>query len=85
MSNSAVLMKVKQPPPAWIILLSRIWMALAMSVRAPPYVLALVQEQGGSDWRFALTLSLKALRLLTVPKLDDLPDPVLDPSVWELS
>ena len=80
MSNSAVLVKVKQPPPAWIILLSRIRMALALSVRAPPYVLALLQGQGGSDWRFALTLSLKALRLLMAPKLDDLPDAELRPT-----
>ena len=85
MSNSAVLEKVKQPPPAWIILLSRIRTALALSVRAPPYALALVQGQGGSEWRFALPLSMKALRLVMAPKLDDLPDPVLDPTVWEHS
>ena len=60
-------------------------MAVRVSRTAPAYVLALVQSEGGKDWRDAIVASLEALRALLPTKLMELPPPAVSPSAWEAS
>ena len=78
-----MLRRLRQPSPAWSLLLARAAAGIRLSRGAPDYIRGLLQGRGGDEWRFALTLSLAALQRLLTPKLDAMPHPVADPAAWE--
>ena len=83
--NAEVLRVLRQPSPAWTLLLARAAAGIRLSLRAPDYIRGLLQGRGGEEWRFALTRSLAALQRLMAPKLEAMPSPMLDPAAWEVA
>jgi hypothetical protein len=83
--NVEILEELLIVPPAWVLVLQRLKMAVRTSCAAPEYVLALIQGNGGSEWREAIMASLAALKALLPGKLAELPSPHLDPCAWEAS
>jgi hypothetical protein len=82
-SSLEVLCRLRQPAPAWVVVLARIAAGIKLSTGAPTYIRGLLQGRGGDEWRFALTLSLAAMQRLMAPKLDDMPHPAVEPAAWE--
>ena len=45
--------------------------------------LVLVMTSAARPWRLALLQTLAVMKWVVAPKLDDLPDPLVVPDVWE--
>ena len=70
-------------PQFEIVFLSKQLQYVPRLAKAPAFLQALVQGEGGDEWRSRLVKSLGVLRALVAPRFNDLPDPAVDPASWE--
>ena len=83
-SNAAVARQLQMPIIEWVIAISRLRFAAKVSRRPRDFLTALLQGEGGANWRSAVTASCRSLQQLLPSKLATLPDPRVSMAEWEL-
>ena len=82
-TNAEVRVDLGAPPLNARLVAARARYAARASRFAPPYLRALLRGHAGSEWRQALLDGLREIKATLATKLDELPDPHLDPGAWE--
>jgi hypothetical protein len=78
-SNVAVHQFLRVLPLEWTLVVLRLRAAARISLKAPMYLVALLQSVAGAEWQQVIVLSCRALQRMLGQRLGDMPDPTLDP------